>query len=139
MLKAILVDTSALVAYFVPKDERHRKAKEGFAELERLGRRLVTTSDVFDETVTLIRKGAGHRVAVDVGEDLLGEEMMDLVIVDDELRKLGWEVFKAYRDRGFSFTDCTSLATLRNFGWTEIFTFDEEFRRVGVMAFPSTK
>lgn len=78
-------------------------------------------------------------MAVDVGEDLLGERYMDLIPVNDSLRSAGWELFKTYRDRGFSLTDCTSLAVLRKYGWSGIFTFDGEFRKVGTRTFPDPK
>jgi len=41
-------------------------------------------------------------------------------------RKHGIFLWK-YRDKGFSFTDCTSFAVMERFGITEAFALDEHF------------
>lgn len=53
MSLSVFVDTSAFVAVFFERDQRHGDAKAILRGLREGRRKLVTTSDVFDETVPL--------------------------------------------------------------------------------------
>lgn len=52
---SVFVDTSALVGVFFERDQRHAEARQALDELRACRRRLLTTTDVFDETVTALR------------------------------------------------------------------------------------
>ena len=48
-----------------------------------------------------------------------------------EDEKKAWEIFVKYRDKTFSFTDCSSFALMERIGITEVFAFDEHFTQYG--------
>lgn len=56
----VLVDTSAIFGIFMENDQRHTSAMEALGELRDARKRLLTTTDVFSETVTALRRWAGH-------------------------------------------------------------------------------
>ena len=62
MRMPVMVDTSALVALYLESDARHREAARVMAELRGKKRPLFATTDVFDETVTLVRRWGGTGV-----------------------------------------------------------------------------
>ncbi|MBI5369024.1 MAG: type II toxin-antitoxin system VapC family toxin [Planctomycetes bacterium] len=132
----VLVDTSALVGLFVERDEWHGPAVACYERLRDERRRLLTTWDVFQETVTAIRKWAGHPQAVTVGEFLRANAAIQLVPTGEETREAAWRLFRKHRGLVLSFTDCTSFVVMRHFGITEAFTFDDDFRRAGFTVLP---
>lgn len=132
----VLVDTGGIVGFYVGTDERHRPAVRTFEELRDAGRRLLCTSDIFDETVTLVARRSGHWNAVRVGEEILDGGMFELAEVDAGVRREAWRVFRKYGEHGLSFTDCSSVAVMRKYGTNEILTFDKGFRKVGLVCLP---
>ena len=133
----VFVDTSALVGLFLKKDEWHEPAVRELEGLRRDRRRMVTTTDIFSEVVTSMRKWAGHARAVEVGEMLRRSALVKLVSVDDGLREAGWKRFVKLKYPAISFTDCTSFAVMDRFGIEVAFTFDSDFRKAGYRVIPS--
>jgi len=139
MRPPVLVDTSAIVGLFLEGDEWHVPAREALAGLRADRRSLLGTTDVFDEAVTALRRWAGYGSAVKTGAALRASRLLRLVAVDDEIREQAWKVFKAHPLPGLSYTDCTSAAVMDKFGLTEVFTFDEDFRKLGYKVLPRKK
>jgi predicted nucleic acid-binding protein len=42
-----------------------------------------------------------------------------------------WEVFEAFDDKTWSFTDCVSYAVMKRLGINEAFALDDDFRQFG--------
>lgn len=132
----ILADTSALVGLFMRDDEWHAPAKKVLEELRAGRRRMLATSDIFDETVTAIRRWAGYRPSIDAGEALRSSRLLTLVPVDEAARDAAWRLFRKLNEPRLSLTDCTSFAVMHRFGIKEAFTFDAHFRRAGFDVLP---
>ncbi len=132
----ILADTSALVGLFMRDDEWHASAKKVLEELRADRRRMLATSDIFDETVTAIRRWAGYRPSVDAGEALRSSRLLNLVPIDEPTRDAAWRLFRKLNEPRLSLTDCTSFAVMHRFGIKEAFTFDAHFRRAGFDVLP---
>ena len=134
----VFLDTSALVALADARDRNHATAEKFLKTLGRSRRGLATSTYVVDELITLIRMKLGHAAAVKTGEALLGSKWSQLIDVDEDLRRLAWNLFIRYSDQKFSFTDCTSFAIMQTMGMTEAFTYDRrDFLAAGFIASPS--
>lgn len=70
----IFVDTSAWVALYVGTDRFHSQADAFWRELRRRSIPVLSTFDVFGETLTVIRGRAGLPQALEFGEALLMED-----------------------------------------------------------------
>lgn len=127
----IFVDTSAWVALFVRGDDFHADASAHWTELRRRSVPLVSTFDVFGETLTVIRSRSGLDQALKFGEAFLESRILVREEVNPELRRDAWTLFKQYQDKPLSFTDCTSFALLKKRGIKHVFSFDDDFRRLG--------
>jgi uncharacterized protein len=123
-VNSVFVDTTALYALADKGESMHLLAKRTLAELERREWALLTTTDIVDEIVTLVRYRLGHRAAVKLGEKLWASRWCTIVEVSDEIRVLAWQMFVRFEDQRFSLTDCTSFATMRARRIGEAFTFD---------------
>ncbi len=136
MSRALFVDAGAYVAFHIANDQHHKVAKACFEELNKTRRLLITSTDIVDEAVTLIEKWANADLAVEFGETLARDRRTRIADIDDAIRKAAWSRFKAFGDKSFSLTDCTTMAVMKLYRVEELFTFDQEFRKVGVKVVP---
>ena len=128
MITYIFVDTSAWYALLDKNDANHYAAVKFY---DSLVHPLVTSNYIADEVITLARIRLGYKVAVEVGQKLWDESIANLIRVMPEDEKKAWEIFVKYRDKTFSFTDCSSFALMERIGITEVFAFDEHFMQYG--------
>jgi predicted nucleic acid-binding protein len=135
----ILADTSALVGLFLRNDEWHEPARRVFEELRSSNRPMIATSDIFDETVTAIRRWAGFKRSVEAGEALMTSRLVTLIPIDDRARDGAWRRFRKLNLPHLSLTDCTSFEIMDRFRLKEAFTFDGDFGRAGYDVIPASR
>lgn len=135
-MKRIFVDTGAWYALVDANDPDHASARKFF---RKNSLPLATTNFVFDETVTLLRKRLGWAAAHEFGNRLKISGFVGLVFVagDDEDR--AWDIFRQYRDKDFSYTDCTSFAVMDRLKVKTAFTFDSHFAAMEYQVVPGAK
>jgi hypothetical protein len=122
------VDTSAFFALADRTDRFHSLAIQFVKSNENL---LVTSNLVVQETITLIRMRLGHDPAVKFGRRLLNEKVTPAIRVTADDERKAWETFRRFRDKRFSFVDCTSFALMGRLGISAAFAFDHDFRQFG--------
>jgi len=127
----IFLDTSAFLAIENRKDAHHQKALSFRDELLTKGMALITTDYVLDECYTLLRLRASHRVAVEFGEAVQGSSLIRTEYMTPEILEKAWHIFKYFKDKEFSFMDCTSFAFMESQGIKAAFGFAEHFRQYG--------
>jgi len=124
----IFVDTGAWYASAVPNDVNHQAAN---GWLEGNVAPLVTTDYVLDETLTLLKMRGHLARALQVGEMLFAGELAEVVLVTDDDIQQAWRTFRRFQDKGWSFTDCTSLVVMDRLHIAHAFSFDRHFRQFG--------
>ncbi|RME42523.1 MAG: PIN domain-containing protein [Caldilineae bacterium] len=127
MTNVVFVDTGAWYALANKKDINHERAVQFVLE----PKRLLTTNYIIDEAITLTLFRAGYSAALRMGEQLWGGELADIVWVTRADEQRAWKLFKQYRDKMFSFTDCTSFAVMSRLNLVYAFTFDADFSQTG--------
>lgn len=126
--QVVFVDSSAWFALKDAKDHHHDAAIEF---LSSFNGKLVTTNFIVDETITLTLMRLGYTFARELGEALWAEKYARLIYVSQSDQRTAWELFKAYDDKTFSFTDCTSFAVMERLGLEYAFAFDADFEQSG--------
>lgn len=135
-MKGLFVDTAGWVACADAADPAHRQSAAARDHWLKDGGILISTDYVADETLTLLRLRLGIDAAeawwrqVDGSSRLLWEPI-DLARAD-KARGL----FFRYRDKDFSFTDCTSFVVMRELKLREALTTDHHFEQAGFVAKP---
>ena len=132
-MKRLFVDTGAWYALIDRNDPDHKEAAS-FMENNKIP--LLTTNFVFDETITLLQSRLGWNVAKEFGLKLKGSRFVSLISVRDEDEERAWEIFLKYKDKDFSYTDCTSFAVMQRLSCRKAFTFDNHFRQIGFEVVP---
>ncbi len=129
----IFVDTGAWYALVDSSDKNHKKSV-GF--INDLKQPLITSNFVVDETLTLVKNKLGYDVAKGIGENLWKGKAAKIIRVSEEDEMYAWDIFLKYKDKNFSFTDCTSFAVMDRFSIKSAFTFDEHFKQYGKKSMP---
>ncbi|HIC90885.1 MAG TPA: PIN domain-containing protein [Syntrophaceae bacterium] len=124
----IFTDTSAWYAFIDKNDADHAAAVKFVKNLDRP---LITSNYIFDETLTLVKLRIGSHVAINLGRKLWNQEVATLVRVTEKDESRAWEIFVKYKDRGFSFTDCTSFSIMERLKLETAFAFDDHFIQYG--------
>ncbi len=135
-MQKLFVDTAAWIGLEVINDEHHPAAL-AFRQESGRGYRWVTTNWILWETVTWLRRRAGHVAAVRFGQRLLTSAKIEIITVTPPLEMTAWEFFQRYQDKHFGFIDCTSFATMQDLVLTNVFTFDEHFQQAGFRVLPA--
>jgi predicted nucleic acid-binding protein len=130
----IFIDTAGFLAIENRRDVHHERALAFRDASLGDGQTFVTSDYILDESYTLIRLRAGHAVAVQFGEDVRASRVLRIEHVTPEIVEAAWRIFKAFADKEFSFTDCTSFALMERLNIGTVFTFDEHFRQYGQFA-----
>jgi uncharacterized protein len=122
----LLVDTSALLAFFFKSEKNHLAAQDYIRRHPRL--EWVILNTVFAETVTWVRVKVSIPHSIQVGQLLRdNHDYLQLSPADDEAT---WEVFRRYRDKEWSYTDCSIAAMSRRLAIQDVFAFDEHIRQM---------
>ena len=128
----IFVDTGAFVALMRQKD-RHHEAARSFMD----GPPPLVTSDyVVDETVTLLLTRVGRDAAERFLRGIHSSRLLRLEMVGKEGFRQAASLFLHYKDKDWSFTDCTSFALAKRLGIEEVFGFDHHFEQMGLGRVP---
>lgn len=117
-------------------DSSHRRAREARDAALNQGNRLVTTDYVIDETLTLIRMRLGLAAAKAWWEQLEGSSRLRWEWIGMERVEKARKAFFRFRDKSYSFTDCTSLVVMQELRLKQALTTDHHFRQMGFQVLP---
>jgi uncharacterized protein len=122
----MLVDTSALIAFFVRSEKYHLAAQRYVAQHPNT--RWVILETVFDEFVTWMRIKISISSSIQVGHALRQDHIyVNTTSTDDAAT---WEAFCQYDDKLWSYTDCSILVMAQRRGIARVFSFDDHIRQM---------
>ena len=135
-MRLLFVDTAGWMAMADESDPLHRasiRIRDGHLEK---GGLLVTSDYVMDETLTLIRMRIGLEAARAFWEQTSESPRLRWERIDARRFQAAVEWFFRWRDKTFSFTDCTSFIILRELHLKKVLTCDRHFRVAGFEILP---
>lgn len=124
----IFVDTGAWYARYVAEDVDHEAATNWFASVPD---RLITTDYVVDELLTLLKVRGYPEVAFSIGGPLISGAACRIEYIRPEDIERSWSVFSTFRDKNWSFTDCSSYVVIKRLAIKTACAFDQHFRQFG--------
>jgi len=130
-MKKLFLDTSFLIALETADDQHHREASVHWENMTRSLPLLVTTSYVFDETVTFFNSRNRHPKAMEIGNLLLASPSVQLIHIDEALFHEAWRHFVQHEDEAYSLTDCASFVVMKKLRIRNALTFDKHFIQAG--------
>jgi predicted nucleic acid-binding protein len=138
-MKAVFVDTAGWMALAYAADPLHAQSRAARDSVLEAGQPLVTTDFVADETLTLIRLRLGLAAAEAWWAQVEGSPRLRWERVDSDRFEKARALFFRYRDKDFSFTDCTSFAIMRELRLAHAITTDRHFRQMGFQVLPDVR
>ena len=96
----------------------------------------MTTTYVFDETVTFFNSRNLHSKAVEIGKRLLESPDIELIEIDRDLFDQGWQYFQKYQDKSYSLTDCISFIVMKKRQIFTVLSLDNHFLQAGFEKLP---
>ena len=119
------------------RDSEHASAIASFNSI-RTGnvpyRKLYTSDYILDEAVTGCRQRTrNHKLSVELGTAILSSESIVFLKVDGQVLEEAWELYKTRSEVALSLTDCTTAILAKGHGITDIFTYDADFRALGLV------
>ena len=138
-MKALFVDTAGWAACADGADPAHEASRAARDAALEAGQTLVTTDCVVDETLTLIRFRLGLAAARAWWEQVDRSPRLRWEQIDGERFDKARELLFQYRDKDFSFTDCTSFVVMRELRLTDALSTDRHFRQMGFQILPGAR
>ena len=102
----------------------------------RSGGRLLSTDFVLDETLTLLRVRLGLDAAECWWNQIEGSSRLVWEWIDPERADKARHWFFRWRDKAFSFTDCTSFIVMKEHRLRTALTSDHHFAQAGFEVVP---
>lgn len=129
------LDTSYLVALFLPMDPLHAKAWEIATEYNQ-GNDLFLTTNIFRETLTIASQRGGKTGLKEYYQKLLIETKM--LLIDDLVWIETLDIFfKEKTQKDISVIDCESAVLCKKHKLDAIITFDSRhFKKLGIKTLP---
>lgn len=133
-MNEVFVDTSALYALLVESDGKHRAARTAAQSLHNQDARLVTSSFVVLEAISLLQARFGVETVRVFYRDVL--PLLKVLWVGEELLHRAMAALLASSQRGISITDWSSFTLMREREIERAFAFDDDFSRQGFELVP---
>ena len=137
-MKALFVDTAGWMACADAADPAHAASCRARDTALEGGAVLVTTDYVVDETLTLIRVRLGLAAAETWWLQVERSSRVRWERIDDVRAARARHAFFRQDDKGYSFTDCTSLVVMHELKLRQALTTDRHFAQMGFQLLPGT-
>jgi predicted nucleic acid-binding protein len=138
-MEKIFLDTSFLFAYYNADDEDHDEAVSLSICLSQNNIVCVISDYIIDELLTLLSSLVGKSKAIKLCNDLI-DDIKDgffiLIYIDYDIFNEALRTFIQFKDKEWSFTDCTSYTIIKRDGIDKAISFDEHFRQFGIEILP---
>jgi predicted nucleic acid-binding protein len=138
-MRGVFVDTGGWMACADRADPAHSACTAARDAMLEAGRILITTDFVVDETLTLIRFRLGLAAASAWWQQIDGSARLRWERVENDRFERARNLFFHYRDKDLSFTDCTSVAVMRELKLATVITTDRHFHQVGFDVLPAAR
>ncbi|MCZ6688632.1 MAG: PIN domain-containing protein [Planctomycetota bacterium] len=136
----LFLDTSGLYALEDSSDAWHVSAREFWEEHIRADPRSVvaiSTHLVFWEVVALVQRHLGPLRAYEVGRKLIDSDQISWIGSSDfRIASQALLEIRSRRMPNASFVDHTSFFVMRENGFQNVFTYDDDFREAGFVLVP---
>ena len=135
-MKGLFIDTAGWMACADGADLAHVASQRARDAWLSEGGVLVTTDYVMDETLTLIRKRLGLAAAEAWWTQVETSTRVRWEWVGMARVEKARELFFHFRDKEYSFTDCTSFVVMKELKLKQALTTDRHFAQMGFQMVP---
>lgn len=129
----VFIDTSAFVALLVASETDHEKVAKKYLDYRQKRAVFITSDYILDETFTrLLYYNVDIKKIVSKLRDSINRNEVAVLRIDGGLFEKTFDIFLKFSDHKISFTDATSYVLYKDFSLDEVFTLDEDFKKIRV-------
>jgi predicted nucleic acid-binding protein len=133
-MKAVFLDTSALLPLLDRSDRDHPAVKAALEALIAQGALLVTSSYTLVEAAALTRHRLGLAAFAALGAAL--DRSAEILWVDEDLHRRAWAMAAKQTRKGPGLVDWVSFLAMREHGIDTALALDRHFRQQGFTTLP---
>ncbi|MDP3918088.1 MAG: PIN domain-containing protein [Candidatus Woesebacteria bacterium] len=130
MISKVFIDTNVFVALKDDTDSTHEKALKLLKILIEQKTSLFTSSDIIAESLTVISRKLGKDEAMEFLKEL--KTYAKEIFIDESIHAETRKFFAKVKSKNISFIDCSSVIAMKRNKIKYIFSFDEDFKKMGV-------
>ncbi len=138
-MNPLFVDTAGWMMLADSADPAHSLACSSRDAWLHQGGILLSTNFVMDETLTLIRIRLGLSAARQWWEQVSSSPRLIWEWIDPERAEKARQMFFRWKDKIFSFTNCTSFVVMREGRINTALTSDHHFAQAGFRVLPKAE
>jgi predicted nucleic acid-binding protein len=135
-MKPVFLDAGYVIALEASDDQHHAAVTQHWRQFSSALPPLLTTTLVFSEIVTFFNCRRHHNKAAEIGARLLESPSVELIHVDEDLWRRGWEYLVRHQDKTYSLTDCVSFLIMESRDVQTALTTDKHFEQAGFQRLP---
>ena len=131
----VFIDTGAFIAIFVSSERFHPKASKKYKDYRKQRAQLFTSYYVLDELFTRLIYDFGKSAtqkAIDLLNKSIEKEELKVLDIDETIFKKAQEAMIKFSEHKISLTDAASYILYRDFSLDEVFTLDEDFKKIRI-------
>lgn len=135
-MKVLFADTSGWMACADKSDPAHEETLAARNGWLRFGGSILLTDYVVDETLTLLRMRLGLPAAKTWWDSISASPRVHIQYLSGDILESARAHFFKFRDKTYSFTDCTSFAVMKTGNIKKVLTTDRHFSQAGFECLP---
>ena len=128
----VFIDTSAFVALFVEKEGFHQEASRKYRVYREERAIFFTSNFILDELFTrmLFYKEVNIKELIKGLKRSIALNELTVLQIDETLFEKALDIFQKFSEHKISFTDATTYCLYKDFALDEIFTLDNDFKKM---------
>lgn len=131
----ILIDTSAFIAYFIKQEAHNVEVTKKYEIYRKKKATFLTSNYIICELLTWFNAKYHRSVLEKVVSTLArleNEGEMSVLYIDRVIAKKSLDILIKFSEHRISFTDATSYVLCKDFALDEIFTLDDDFKKIRI-------
>lgn len=131
----VFIDTGAFIALFVSSEKYHKQVSKKYKEYRKQHSQLFTSYYILDELFTRLIYDFGKTAAQKTIERMdksIEKEELKVLDIDAVIFKKAQEIMIKFSEYKISLTDATSYILYKDFALDEVFTLDDDFKKIRV-------
>jgi predicted nucleic acid-binding protein len=134
-MERIITDTSAFLALLIETELLHKKVVEKHNEYLKINAHFYTTKFVLSELYTRLIYDYSQRECKNAIKLINANRngfRLSILDIEDTLFKKAENALLKFAEHKLSFTDATIYTCMREFKLDEVFTLDDDFKKIGL-------
>lgn len=122
--RRIFIDSNYFIALLNPVDTLHEKARLVGEKISTQDLSLVISNFILLEILTVVSQKVGRYAAVQAGNRLRENPLIEVIHIDEMLQEDSWNIFQEIVKKDISFVDCSIIAVMKAERIDALLTFD---------------